>query len=191
MRPLHAYLAAPLYWTQPKALTRAYELHANAPDSDVHVAMLCFDHPFGSLANGQTTTGWWSFRRAGFFRSTVTVCSRGCEDTVAVYRPRWTGTEGEITTGHGTYTFKTANFWGTRYRIQTPEGEPLVTYRSGCPNTRLRDLFKSQSTVTITTSGSNEPYIDLLVVLGWYLIVLSRDDTAAVAVTSSVVAPAS
>ena len=189
MQPVHAYLNARLYWTQPKALTRSYELHANAPGSDVIVALLSFEHPFGSLACGQTTTGWWTFKRVGFFKPAVTVRARGREENVAVYHPRWSGTEGEISTGHGTYTFKTANFWGTRYEILDAGGNLLITYRSGCPDASLSDFFKSQSTVTLTDAGRDEQLIDLLVVVGWYLIVLNREDTAAIAATSGVVVP--
>ncbi len=191
MKPLHAYLAARLYWTQPTVLTRSYELHANSPGSEITVARLCFEHPFGSLAEGQTTTGWWCFRRRGFFESVVTVSSRGCNETVAAYRPHWTGTRGEITTGQGIYTFRTANLWGSRYEIRNEEDEPLITYRSGCPDAGLSSFFKSQSTVTFTEAGTAEPLIDLLVVAGWYLIVLSRDDVAAITATSSVIVPAS
>jgi hypothetical protein len=191
VKPLHAYLAARLYWTQPKALTRSYELHANSPDSEILVAQLCFEHPFGSLADGQTTTGWWSFKRVGFFRPAVTVRARGHDENLAVYQPRWTGTEGEITTGHSTYTFRTANFWGTRYEIQDADSQPLVSYRSGCPDSGLSDFFKSQSTVSFTDAGRMDPLIDLLVVMGWYLIVLNRDESAAIVATTAIIAPAS
>jgi hypothetical protein len=191
VKPLHAYLAAKLYWTQPKALTRSYELHANSPGSDIIVARLCFEHPFGSLAEGQTTTGWWSFRRVGFFKSLVTVCHRGRDENVAVYQPRWTGAEGEITTGHGTYLFRTANFWGSRYEIRDSEGQTLISYKSGCPDSVLTDFFKSQATLTITNAGTEDLLVDLLIVVGWYLIVLNRDDAAAIAATSSAIVPAS
>ena len=110
---------------------------------------------------------------------------------MAIYRPRWTGSEGEITTGHGTYLFRTASFWGNRHEIRDEDNQTLVVFRSGCPDAKLTDFFKSQSTLTITTEGAADPLIDLLVVAGWYLIVLSRDDTAAIVATTSVIVPAS
>jgi hypothetical protein len=191
VKPLHAHLAAKLYWTQPKALTRSYELHANSPGSEIVVARLCFEHPFGSLAEGQTTTGWWSFRRDGFFKPTVSVRVRGRDENVAVYHPRWTGIEGEITTARGVYTFRIANFWGNRHEIRDEEDQILAIFRSGCPDAKLSDFFKSQSTLTITAEGSADPLIDLLVVTGWYLIVLNRDDTAAIVATTAAIAPTS
>jgi hypothetical protein len=184
VEPLSGHLAHELYWVQPKALSRRYELRS---DGEV-VAALDFATAFGSLATANTAEGSWTFKRVGFFNPRVTIREAGKEENLGLYRPRWTGTEGELELAGGrVYRWHVANFWATRYEIRDAQGETQIEYRAGSREHSLADILKSQAVVTVSAAGQRRPEAGLLVLLGWYLVLLQQQDTAAiVAVTASV-----
>lgn len=185
MEPLSQYLAHPLYWVQPRTLTREFELR-----NDVGVlATLKFETPFGSLATARASSGTWSLKRIGFFRPVITVREIDKEDNIAVYRPRWTGAEGDVDLNDQTYAFRTSNFWATQFDIRDSDGHLLITYRSGSKKHALGDLFKTQAEVSVADPGANPEVLALLILIGWYIIVLHNEDSAAIAATSATAAP--
>lgn len=185
MEPLADYLATELYWVQPKAMHRSYELRAE----DHLVGTLEFETAFGSLATARADGNAWSLKRMGFFKPHVTVRIAGAADDIALYRPKWTGTEGELAFGDGrVFTWTVANFWATRYEVKHGSGMTLIEYRSGGKETGLRDLFKTQAHVTVTEAGRRYAEIALLVLVGWYLILLQQSDAAATAAAASAAA---
>jgi hypothetical protein len=122
----------------------------------------------------------------GFFRPHVTVRNAGSDDDLAVYRPKWTGTEGELAfRGGAIFTWTVANFWATRYEIKESSGLTLIEYKSGGKDGGLKDFFRSQAHVTITEIGRRYPQVGLLVLTGWYLILLQQSDAAAAAAAAS------
>ncbi len=182
MESLAKHLTDELFWTQPMAMHRAYELQS----SGLVVATLEFETAFGSLATARADGDAWSFKRMGFFRPHVTVRIAGTEDDLAVYRPKWTGTEGELAFRDGTiFTWTITNFWATRYEVKDSAGQTLVEYKSGGRDSGLRDFFRSQATVTVTDAGRRYRQTGLLVLVGWYLILLQQSDAAAAAVAAS------
>jgi hypothetical protein len=62
----------------------------------------------------------------------------------------------------------------------------LVSFESGLGQSKLADLFKTQARVEIDLRGRALPELPLLVLLGWYLIVLQKEDAAAVAAATTV-----
>jgi len=182
MESLVKHLTEELYWVQPRAMQRSYELQAN----DLVVATLVFETAFGSLATARADGDAWSLKRMGFFRPHVTVRVAGAEDDLAIYRPRWTGTEGELSfSGGPTFTWTIANFWATRYEVKDSVGQTLLEYKSGGRDGGLKDFFKSQANVTVTDSGRRYSQLGLLLMVGWYLILLQQSDAAATAVAAS------
>ena len=170
-----------LKWIQPHALKMEYELHTG----DIVVATLRFRSSFGSFATATSADGSWTFKRVGFFNPRVTVRSEGSETDLAVFRPKWTGSEGTTQLANGAaYTWKTANFWATEYAWQNSAGEPLILYKQGVEASWLADLFKTQARVEIQPSAQGLQDLALLVLLGWYLIVLKQQDDASIAVTA-------
>lgn len=182
MEPLSEHLAHELYWVQPKALSRKYELRSGGEV----VATLDFETPFGSLATASTAENSWTFKRVGFFNPRVTIREAGKEENLGLYRPRWTGTEGELELAGGrVYRWHVANFWATRYEIRDAQGETLIEYRSGSKEHSLADILKSQALVTVSAAGQGRPEAGLLVLLGWYLVLLQQQDSAAVVAAAS------
>jgi hypothetical protein len=179
---LSNHLASELGWVQPRVMVRDYELYAD----DEVVATLKFATPFGSLARAETSGGCWSLKRVGFFNPRVTVREAGNEIDLAVYRRRWTGTEGELEFTDGrVYRWQIANFWSTRFEVTEWDGTVLVEYRSGSKERKVTNILKTQAIVSVSLHGRAAPDIGLLVLIGWYLIVLQQEDAAAAVVTAS------
>ncbi|MGE5221694.1 MAG: hypothetical protein ACM3PY_04605 [Omnitrophica WOR_2 bacterium] len=184
MENLRMAIGNEIEWIQPKINQRSYVLCTG----DTVFASLRFETSFGSLASAEAADGSWTFKRVGFFKTHVTVRRAGEETDLAVYTPNWFGTEGAIQfTGGRSYTWKPANFWATQYQIQDSLEKVVLTYKSGKEHSNLPDLFKVQARVEIDPAYENIPEISLLVLLGWYLMILRHDDdtTAAAAATTA------
>jgi hypothetical protein len=184
MRALSSAAGTDLYWIQPRGLdNRRFELRARGDA----VATLGFETLCGSLARAESADGSWTFKRVGILNPRVTVRKAGEEATLAIYTPRWTGSEGTLDfPGGRVFNWTQTNFWATKYQITDAAGIPLVSFESGAEKPRLSDVFKTQARVEIDLRGRALPELPLLVLLGWYLIILQRQDTAAVvAVTAA------
>jgi hypothetical protein len=168
-------------WVQPKTFKNRYELRGR----ERVFATLEFPRTFGSLAIATTTSGVWTFKRVGFFNTRITVRSEGQEQDLAVYHPRWTGTQGKLELAGGTkYIWKVANFWATQFVWETEAGQVLITYRPGVEASNMTDWFKTQARVEFATETAGGDFrasgeFALLVALGWYLMVLKQEDDAA------------
>lgn len=176
MEAITASTGMMLQWVQPKMSERRFELRAR----EMVFASLEFQSMFGSLANAAAESGNWTFKRVGFFNPRVTVRNLGEEKELVVYRPDWTGIEGRIDfTGGAVYGWKPANFWATHYSLLDAKGEALVLFKQGIEDASLKDVFKVQARVEIQPAALLMPDMTLLVVLGWYLMILQADDSAA------------
>lgn len=174
MRPLTEGPATGLQWVQPAVLKPHHELRAG----DQTVAVLDFER--ATLATGQTEVGTWTFKREGFWHPHVTVRPQGSEQNVAVFTPAWAG-GGRLETADGhVYELGLTGFWHTEWQWRQRD-EVLVRFR------RPAGLFKSVALVDVAPGAQRLPDLSLLVLLGWYLMVLFAQDmavaTAAVAAT--------
>lgn len=174
--------SAPLEWVQPKTFQNRYELRSG----EQVVATLEFPKTFGSLAIAAAADGRWTFKRVGFFSTRITVRVEGLEDELAVYHPKWTGTEGKLQLAGGeVYTWKVANFWATQFVWMAGE-QPLILFRPGVEDSGISDWFKTQARVEIQPQAAGLKHVSLLVLMGWYLMILKQqDDAAATAATTA------
>ena len=165
-------------WKAPHALERSFELSA----SGHALGTLHFVKAFGSLAEGRTADGAWTFKRGGFLRPHVTIRPAGSEQDIGTFRAGWGG-DGELhlTDGFSARLVHT-NFWHTRWAFQTPDGRPLLHFT---PHDRF---FKPGAIVEIDPSGQSDPHLALLVMLGWYLMVMMAQDAAAAGGAAAAVA---
>ncbi|HEX9018384.1 MAG TPA: hypothetical protein VF806_04325 [Anaerolineaceae bacterium] len=179
--------AIPLHpqWMQPKMFENRYELRSG----DQVFATLMFPKAFGSLAMAATSDGQWTFKRVGFFNIRMSIRVEGQETDLAIYHPRWTGTQGTLNfTGGVSYVWKVANFWATEFVWEDASGNNLMTFRPGVEDANLDDLFKIQARVEFQPDSSRIKDISLLAVFGWYLMILKQqDDAGAVAATTAAV----
>jgi hypothetical protein len=168
-------------WIQPKTMERRFELRTG----NLLYATLQFTKLTGSLATATSSEGVWTFKRVGFFNPRVTIRKEGSETDIALYTPKWSGASGNLQLADGpAYQWRHANFWSTRMEWTSPSGTVLVAFHSGIENSRITDMFKIQAGVTLSTEARHLQELDLLVLFGWYLMILHHDDsTAAVAAT--------
>jgi hypothetical protein len=175
MKSLSELGVAELYWVQP-TMKRSFELRAR----DDLFATLKFETTFGSLAMAKSGVGTWTFKRVGFFKPQVTARIQGAEDNLMVYRPGWGGADGVLEFADGqTYVWKLANFWATQYQIVDAEGNFLIGYTSKIDNPT--DLIKDQARVDIAPEARSKDELALLLLFGWYLIILQQEDVLATA----------
>jgi hypothetical protein len=173
----------PLYWIQPKALVRCFELRSE----DKVVATLAWETSCGSLARARASVGSWTCKRVGFLNPRVTVRESGSEVNLATFWPRWLG-DGTLEFAYGrSFRWQSTNFWGTDWMFADFDGTPLVRFLQGSRERRLSNLLKTEALVDIQPQARDLPELALLVLLGWYLAILRRDDTAAGAAAASAV----
>lgn len=171
-----------LYWAQPKSMQRSFVLHS----AELEFASLEFQSAFGSLAIATTAEGSWSFKRMGFFNPRVTIRRSGEQAELGTYRPRWTGKEGTLSLSNGRdFGWRATNFWGTRYAFLDSAGDELLWFKEGAEESRLANLLKIQAQVGIEPFGWQLVEPELLVTLGWYLLILHHEDSAAAAAAVS------
>jgi len=168
MVPFRPEQLGDLEWIQTGAISRFHELRAG----DSVFAQLEFRKTFGSLATGKTDQGVWTFKRRGFLHATVGVRVAGSDRDLMVYEPNWSGRRGHIQTAEGaTYSWESVNFWGTDWVLAKPHGPKLAYFRH-------KGVVRSVAEVELTDEGRAEPELALLLLLGWYLILLYMMDAA-------------
>lgn len=167
-------------WIQPKSFVQQYELR----EYGTLAGTLTFHGLASTRATAEIHHGTWTFEQAGILDDRVLVhdvCS-GLE--VAVFEPRLLG-DGTLTLVDGRrLTWESTNFWGSEWRFMDELGNQPVAFKSGVANSRFRDLFKAQATVSLDRTGWSQAELCLLTALGWYLILL-RQRQAAVVVTAT------
>lgn len=181
MLPISSY-AAHLQWVQPAATRRYFELRLG----EQLYGSLEFASSFGSRAVAAAAGARWTFKRTGFFNVRVTVRVEGQPDDLAVYYPRWTGREGHLKTAGGRmYEWRAANFWATRFVFSGERGDEMVIFKQGLEDAGLKGIFKYQARVEIAPAAADLPDLPLLALLGWYLMILSYEDSAATAAAAA------
>lgn len=168
MKRLADLLDRELKWTQPGAFKMHYELHAG----DELAAALHFRSSFGSLATGESADGCWTFKRAGFFQTRVTIRVCGEETDIGVFRNNaWSG-GGALELPNERRVLATTNLWQSNLEFTTESGEPLLRFKTV-------GLIHLSALVEIQREAIGLAELRWLVMLGWYLIVMMQMDSAA------------
>ena len=177
MRTIREVAGQELVWVQPARMKQSFELRAG----DEVVATLRWER--SSLATGETAGQQWTFKREGFWHPRITVRVPGSDDNVALFNPGWTG-GGTLELAQGrTLHFGAANFWRSEWAWEEKKDSPLVRFKSH------PGLLKTEGQVEIEASAAESSDLPLLVVLGWYLLILfARDTSAQAGATAAVVA---
>jgi hypothetical protein len=166
VRTISETVGEELLWTQPAARRREHDLRAG----DDVVGTLRFQR--GTLADAESEAQHWTFKREGFWQPRVTVRVPGSDADVAVFRPHWAGGGTlEFADGH-TLRLSSANFWQSEWVWQDKE-QPLILFKG------RHGFVKARGAVEIQPAAASRPDTPLLVLLGWYLILLHADDSAA------------
>jgi hypothetical protein len=119
-----------------------------------------------SLARGETAGQQWTFKREGIWHPHVTVRIAGSDVNLGLFHPDWTG-GGRLELGRQ-LRFGASGFWRPQWDWMDGD-QPLVHFER-------RGMFKLESHVQIEKAVAASPDVPLLVVLGWYLLVLAALD---------------
>lgn len=167
----------PLTWEQPKRAAHRYELRAG----DTTLATLRWESAFHARAIAQTADGAaWSFERKGFGGSSVLVSSSF--STGATFKRFGWGSNGQLTLPDGrAWRWEQQGHWGTSWAWLGTDGQPLVKLQ------QQAGFFKMTGLVQIAPGAESLPELPLLVLLGWYLMVIMADDAATSAAVTAVV----
>jgi len=172
-----------LFWEQPSAMEQSFILCCG----ENILAKLDFTSAFSSMCEAIFGSERWTFRREGFWSPKVSVRQPDSKSDLAMYKPKWTGTQGEIRFSTGeVYSWSAAGILRTRYSISRGDGLEIITYLSGSKKTKFSNIFKQQAQMIIAPEARQIKVLPILVLLGWYLFILYHEDSAAVAATASI-----
>jgi hypothetical protein len=178
VRPISETADQELLWIQPAARKREHELRAG----EEVVATLRFQR--GSLADAEADGHHWTFKRQGFWQPRVTVRVAGSDADIAIFRPHWAG-GGTLELADGrAVRLASANFWQSEWVWQEKD-RPVIRFKG------RHGIVKAKGAVEIQPGAAGLPDIPLLVLLGWYLILLHADDAAAASTAAGVAAAVS
>jgi hypothetical protein len=156
-----------LVWSQPQALWMAYELH----QANTMIATLEFRSVTGTMALGTSQEGAWTFKRVGCFKPRITIRQKEHFENIAIFTNQTWKHGGSLILADGRTFNLSSNFWQTTLEIQTSSGLPLVRF--------LNDGFiRIRSHVSVFNPAADMNELPWLMMLGWYVAVLSYMDTA-------------
>lgn len=170
MRRITEFTGQELQWTRPSRRRRFYELRAG----DEIVATLQWKK--GSLAVAKVADGEWTFKRQGFWRRRVTVRREESEIDIAEFELGWSS-GGTLDSGDGRrFRWAAANFWRSNWQWVTEDGTSLVHFDGKSKGTKLGSIME------IELAAVDLPQLPLLVMLGWYLLLMTAEEEAAATV---------
>ncbi len=168
MRAIDEVADQELNWSQPAVRRQHFELQAGADT----VARLDFSG--GTLASAETGRGSWTFKREGFWHPRITVRRPGSDVDVAQFQPGWSGGGILQVPSRSPTRFNSANLWRSQWSWHDETGTELIQFKV------KQGLMRTQGVVLVRPPGRDSDQLDLLAVLGWYLLILlARDSTVA------------
>lgn len=175
MQPFDSAADQPLLWTQPRKLERSYELRAG----DSLVATLRIERPIIDRAIAESAASRWTLDRKGFFRRRAIITNADSNEEVGLYYYGFSG-RGLLELASGRkLTWRATNFWQTRWEmVEQPTGRLFEIKMK-------RRWLKDEGEVELTPWGSEHPEIMLLLVTGWYLLLMHLRDSAVVAAAAA------
>lgn len=162
-----------LSWKQPHTLKMSFDLS----DGDTAVGTLVFRSSFGTFATARLGDGCWTMKRLGFLRTRVEI--RPCESEAAVgtfHNNTWSG-GGTLTLAGGLELRANTSFWHSQFEFVDADGRSLVGYTIG-------GVMKTSGDMEITAAGAALPDIAWIAMLGWYVVVMMRYDSAVAAASA-------
>jgi hypothetical protein len=171
---VHELIGKDIRWERTKEKGEHYHLMID----DEQVAALSWTGQWRyDKAQAQTSYGSFRFERQGFWSQRVVILEDSGEER-GVYNPNWWAGGGVLELSSGdTYTWRPRGWMGSRYEWQNNDEKPLIEFAV------KHGWFKMSTELGFVATGIKPENVDLLVIFGWYLIVLANKDAAATATT--------
>jgi hypothetical protein len=165
-------------WRESRTAKRQDELHFG----ERVAATLRWQGLLSTLAYAESPEGRWTFDRPRVLSRDVEVRDTATGEIVAVLHVKWTG-DGtlEFVDGH-TVDWSPTNFWQTQWAFFDNAENALISFVD------TSRLLEARSAVTFHRSNLSAEESALLTTFGRYLMVLHRNDSAAIAATTASVA---
>lgn len=181
MDTFHLIHAGSSRWSQRKAMDKSFELFAG----ERLIGTLDFRSAFGTYAKAVTSIQSWTFKRVGFLNARITIRKPDEDLDYATLYPRLFG-DGvlQIMGGH-TYHWAPLNFWRTKWVFYDNGDIPILRFEEGTHEFNISEAFKTQADVFILDPSLDDIHLSLLVSLGFYLVVMYKNDAAAGAAAAS------
>lgn len=169
MKKIREYARFGLKWSQPAYTRRFFELRSE----DSLVGTLAFRSSFGTFAEAESGEGHWTFKRIGFWQNRASIREKGSERDLALFVNNTWSQGGTLSFEDGREFRATTNFWMTALEFRSPQDELLVRFDHD-------GVLKLSAEVTVTDLGATTGDLPLLVLFGWYLVIMLRADAAVV-----------
>lgn len=156
-----------LLWVRPSPDGKLYKLQSGDED----VAVLRWEKSTGSLAQAETSTGKWTLKRIGYLQPRLSVRRAGSEQDLAWFEPG-VGGGGAVHLASGHIFRWSSNFWRAEWAWVNAAGKHGVKFH------RQFSEKEREGTVQIEPGVLPERELPILIVLGWYLIILQTEDAA-------------
>ena len=157
-----------LSWSQPFVLERRFQLH----EGDNLFAELVFapsHNAIGTLMSVDKAPVTWTFNKAGLFVSKVHIRERGLHHDKAIYKAKFFG-GGRLQFLQGeSFSWQKTGYFGTEWSFISKEGEKVLVCRYP-----FAELLKMEGEVQVEGAWRGKKEVVVLVLLGWYLLVLDR-----------------
>ena len=155
-----------LAWRQP-AIAQTFELSGPAGI----YARMELKKLASSRANGISSRATFAFERQGMLKSHISIRLADSPQLLAIYEPNFTGQKGLLKySGGQSVEFRATNFLKTEWQWLTPSGDGLIGFR-------LKGAGKPHATVFLGDDGLQRVDLDLLLLLGFYVLLLLREES--------------
>lgn len=159
-----------LTWSHPDVLRKDFELRGGG---ETYGSIAWERKNGGSLATARSSDGLWTFKRIGFLQPHVTVRDVNTERIVARFDAQWNG-PGLLHLSDGRNFRWEANFWRAEWEWTDAAGDVVVTFKRNFSDS------KREGNAHLAPGALSHARLDILVLLGWYLIILMGEDAATV-----------
>lgn len=163
-----------LKWIPANSWQRNFDLK---DDEGEVVARLRRPSIWNSVAEIEAPGNRWRFEPYGFWKRRIRVRSVGTGEIFAEFTPNtWNMHNGTLQFADGrVFHWRSSDIWGSKWVWTTDDGEPILGYRVG-------GLFSFKGELNIEPEQADTPSFGVLVFLGWYMVMLAREDSAAATV---------
>ncbi len=163
-----------LRWVQPNLLASVYELRAG----DEALATLRWERALGLLAVAQSAEGAWTFRRRRLPYLRVSAFRGDSGHETATFQAAPDG--GTLDTFYDRrFRWKPASYWRAEWAWTDTTGAPLIRFKYQF------SMLTTRGRIKIEPRATQLPELSLLVLLGWYLMIVMSEDAMASDLASS------
>ncbi len=152
-----------LNWIHPEVGKQEYELRSGG---ELVADLKWQPAPQETIAIGKAAAGMWTFKQLGFLNPHVIVQDASSKKQIARFDATWSG-GGLVELFDGRHFRWSSNLWRAEWGWIDSSGDEIVKFKRS-----FEVIEKNEGYVQIDQGGADSPHTPVLVLLGWYLIIL-------------------